>query len=99
MRLRRAAHAIGRRYALHRRYFAGTPDFVVVKHMLVFYVHSCFWYPTRYRSAARSRVVNSPIVTKVARHRVFAVQLRLEECRQPDRRCCSRQVSSPLFRT
>ncbi len=44
MRVRRTAHAVGLRYALHRKDLAGTPDVVFVKQRLALYVHGCFWH-------------------------------------------------------
>lgn len=44
MRVRRAAHALGLRYRLHRRDLPGTPDIVFPKHATVVFVHGCFWH-------------------------------------------------------
>ena len=44
MRVRRAAHALGLRYRLHRRDLPGTPDLVFPKHRSVIFVHGCFWH-------------------------------------------------------
>lgn len=44
MRVRRAAHALGLRYRLHRQDLPGTPDIVLPKHRTVIFVHGCFWH-------------------------------------------------------
>jgi DNA mismatch endonuclease, patch repair protein len=44
LRVRRAAHALGYRFRLHRRHLPGTPDLVFPKHRLVLFVHGCFWH-------------------------------------------------------
>ena len=42
--VRRAAHAMGLRYRLHRRDFPGTPDLIFPKHKTAIFVHGCFWH-------------------------------------------------------
>lgn len=44
MRVRRAAHALGYRFRLHRRDLPGTPDLVFPRRKLVLFVHGCFWH-------------------------------------------------------
>ena len=44
LRVRRAAHALGYRFRLHRRDLPGTPDLVFPKHRLALFVHGCFWH-------------------------------------------------------
>ncbi len=44
MRVRRAAHALGLRYRLHRRDLPGTPDLAFPKHGVIIFVHGCFWH-------------------------------------------------------
>ena len=44
MRVRRAAHALGLRYRLHRRDLPGTPDLTFPKHRTIILVHGCFWH-------------------------------------------------------
>lgn len=41
---RRAAHALGLRFRLHRRDLPGTPDLVFPKLRTVVFVHGCFWH-------------------------------------------------------
>ena len=42
--LRRALHAKGYRFRLHRRDLPGTPDIVLPKYSTVINVHGCFWH-------------------------------------------------------
>jgi len=42
--LRRALHALGLRYALHKKGLPGRPDLVLPKHRAVVFVHGCFWH-------------------------------------------------------
>lgn len=44
MAVRRAAHALGLRFRLHRRDLAGTPDLVFPKRKIALFVHGCFWH-------------------------------------------------------
>jgi len=47
MTLRRALHALGLRYRLHRRDMAGCPDLVFPRYKTVIFVHGCFWHGHR----------------------------------------------------
>lgn len=44
MRVRRAAHALGLRFRLHRKDLPGRPDLVFPKHRVALFVHGCFWH-------------------------------------------------------
>jgi len=44
MRVRRAAHALGFRFRLHRKDLPGTPDLVFPKTRVALFVHGCFWH-------------------------------------------------------
>lgn len=44
MTLRRALHALGYRFRLHRRELPGTPDLVFPGRRKVIFVHGCFWH-------------------------------------------------------
>jgi DNA mismatch endonuclease (patch repair protein) len=44
MAVRRAAHALGLRYRLHRRDLPGSPDLVFARFGTVVFVHGCFWH-------------------------------------------------------
>jgi DNA mismatch endonuclease (patch repair protein) len=42
--VRRAAHALGLRFRLHRKNLPGQPDLVFSKHRVTLFVHGCFWH-------------------------------------------------------
>ena len=42
--VRRAIHAMGYRFRLHRKDLPGKPDLVLARHKLVVFVHGCFWH-------------------------------------------------------
>lgn len=42
--VRKAAHALGLRFRLHRCDLPGTPDLVFPKHRTAMFVHGCFWH-------------------------------------------------------
>ena len=44
IRLRRALHAKGFRFQLHRRDLPGTPDIVLPRFRTCIFVHGCFWH-------------------------------------------------------
>ena len=44
MRVRRAAHALGLRFRLHRQDLPGTPDLVFPKLRVALFVNGCFWH-------------------------------------------------------
>lgn len=44
LRVRKALHALGYRFRVHRRDLPGTPDIVLSKHHQVIFVHGCFWH-------------------------------------------------------
>lgn len=42
--VRKAAHALGLRFRLHRRDLPGTPDLVFPSRQTALFVHGCFWH-------------------------------------------------------
>lgn len=42
--LRRALHALGFRFRLHRKDLPGKPDIVLPRYKAVVFVHGCFWH-------------------------------------------------------
>jgi DNA mismatch endonuclease (patch repair protein) len=44
MRVRRAAHAMGLRFRLHRKDLPGRPDLVFPRYRIALLVHGCFWH-------------------------------------------------------
>ena len=55
MNVRRAAHALGLRFRLHRKELPGSPDIAFPCQKLVLFVHGCFWHqhPDRKRAGIR----------------------------------------------
>lgn len=44
MIVRKALHAAGYRFRLHRRDLPGTPDVVLPRHNKIIFVHGCYWH-------------------------------------------------------
>ncbi|MDO8912196.1 MAG: DNA mismatch endonuclease Vsr [Phenylobacterium sp.] len=44
LKVRRAAHALGYRFRLHRRGLPGSPDLVFPARKKVIFVHGCYWH-------------------------------------------------------
>lgn len=44
LRVRRIAHGMGFRYALHKKELPGSPDLVFPSRKKVIFVHGCFWH-------------------------------------------------------
>ncbi|MEL7488325.1 MAG: very short patch repair endonuclease [Pseudomonadota bacterium] len=59
IRLRKALHARGLRYALHRRDLPGKPDIVFPKYKAVLFVHGCFWHGHDCKRGARLPKTNT----------------------------------------
>ncbi|MGH2533637.1 MAG: very short patch repair endonuclease [Thermomicrobiales bacterium] len=53
MKVRRAVHAAGHRYQLHRKDMPGAPDLVFPRYRLVVFIHGCFWH---WHGCKRSRM-------------------------------------------
>lgn len=53
--VRRALHAAGYRFRLHKTDLPGRPDIVLPRHRLVVFVNGCFWHQHR-----RCRLANVP---------------------------------------
>jgi DNA mismatch endonuclease (patch repair protein) len=51
--VRRALHAHGYRFRLHRKDLPGTPDIVLPRYRLAIFVHGCFWHGHQGCSKAR----------------------------------------------
>jgi DNA mismatch endonuclease (patch repair protein) len=45
--VRKAAHALGYRYSLHKKGLPGSPDIVFVSRKKIIFVHGCFWHAHR----------------------------------------------------
>lgn len=79
MIVRRALHAAGFRFRLHRRDLPGNPDLVFARHKVAVFVHGCFWH---WHGCKRSRMPTSnreywtsKIARNVARDRETMAQL------------------------
>jgi DNA mismatch endonuclease (patch repair protein) len=57
MRVRRAAHAMGLRFRVHRKDLPGKPDLVFAKHKVAMFVHGCFWH--RHSGCAKASIPKS----------------------------------------
>lgn len=53
MIVRRAAHALGRRFRLHRKDLPGRPDLVFARDRKAIFVHGCFWHGHDCKRGAR----------------------------------------------
>ena len=42
--VRKALHAMGFRFRLHRKSLPGRPDVVLIRERVAIYVHGCFWH-------------------------------------------------------
>lgn len=58
MKVRRAAHAMGLRYRLHRKDLPGSPDLVFPARKLALFVHGCFWHGHSCPRGAREPATN-----------------------------------------
>lgn len=70
MIVRRALHALGYRFRLHRRDLPGTPDIVLPGRRAVVLVHGCFWHG--HAECPRSRIPKTKAdywVAKIKRNR------------------------------
>ena len=79
IRVRKAAHALGLRFRLHRRDLPGKPDVVFPKHSLALFVHGCFWHRHSgcpKASAPSSRYWAEKFAANVARDERVASKLR-----------------------
>jgi DNA mismatch endonuclease (patch repair protein) len=59
MRVRRATHSLGYRYALHRKDLPGKPDLVFVSRRKIVFVHGCFWHLHKCRHGTIAPVSNT----------------------------------------
>ncbi|QVM84308.1 very short patch repair endonuclease [Novosphingobium decolorationis] len=80
--LRRALHAAGYRYRLHRRDLPGSPDLVFAQYKAVIFVNGCFWHrhsDCRFATtpATRTEFWQQKFDANVARDRRNRSQLRI----------------------
>lgn len=58
MAVRRAAHALGYRYRLHRKDLPGKPDLVFGPRKKVIFMHGCFWHGHSCKEGVRKPKTN-----------------------------------------
>lgn len=71
--VRRALHALGRRFRLHRRDLPGKPDIVLAKDRLAIFVHGCFWH----------RHDDCPRASTPSTRKEFWVSVSMKESKKP----------------
>lgn len=77
MSVRRLVHAMGYRYALHKRTLPGRPDLCFVSRRKVIFVHGCFWHGHTCRRGARVPIANREYwIRKIRRNRERDLQSR-----------------------
>jgi DNA mismatch endonuclease (patch repair protein) len=70
LQLRRALHAAGFRFRLHRKDLPGSPDVAFPGRKAAVFVHGCFWHGHDCRRGARAPKANAGYWTaKIARNR------------------------------
>lgn len=84
--LRRAMHAIGLRYRLHRKDLPGSPDIVMPGRRAVIFVHGCYWHRhegCRFATtpATRPEFWQAKFEANMARDRRHVMQLLREDWR------------------
>jgi DNA mismatch endonuclease (patch repair protein) len=80
VRVRKAAHALGLRFRLHRKDLPGTPDLVFPKRHVALFVHGCFWHrhpgcPKTSNSSTRPNYWADKFKTNIARDRLVIAEL------------------------
>lgn len=79
LKVRRAAHARGLRFRLHRKDLPGKPDLVFPKYKLALFVHGCYWHRhpgCSKASAPSSEFWREKFETNVARDKRVIAELR-----------------------
>ena len=70
LQLRRALHARGHRFRLHRKDLPGKPDLVFASRRAVIFVHGCFWHGHDCKRGARTPKSNRAYwLAKIARNK------------------------------
>lgn len=77
--VRRAAHALGYRFRLHRKDLPGSPDLVFPSRKKVIFVHGCFWHGHDCARGARMPKTNAEYwQAKIARNVARDARVRAE---------------------
>jgi DNA mismatch endonuclease (patch repair protein) len=70
MRVRKAAHRLGRRFRLHDKLLPGKPDLVFPRLKKAIFVHGCFWHGHDCQRGARTPKTNRAYwIAKIDRNR------------------------------
>ncbi|MCF8708301.1 very short patch repair endonuclease [Rhizorhapis sp. SPR117] len=67
--VRRALHAAGYRYRIHRKDLTGRPDIVLPRYRTVVFVHGCFWHGHSCRRGKLPQTNETFWADKIARNR------------------------------
>lgn len=67
--VRRALHAAGYRYRIHRKDLSGRPDIVLPRYRIVVFVHGCFWHGHSCKRGKLPQTNESFWEGKIARNR------------------------------
>jgi DNA mismatch endonuclease (patch repair protein) len=107
--IRKAAHALGFRFRLHRRELPGSPDLVFPGRRKVIFVHGCYWHRhagCRYAYSPKSNTEfwHAKFKQNVARDAKVVAQLRRQgwspliiwECECGDLKAVSARLSAHL---
>lgn len=107
--VRRAAHALGFRFRLHRKDLPGKPDLVFPSRRKVVFVHGCFWHQhpgcregrlpgtnLEYWGPKLSRNVERDCATRLTLRNQGWEQLTIWECETGDRGWIESQLRSFL---
>lgn len=79
MTVRRAAHALGYRFRLHRKDLPGSPDLVFPRLKTAVFVHGCFWHGHDCPRGARMPKTNADYWrSKIARNVARDARVRAE---------------------
>ncbi len=70
MIVRRMAHAMGKRYRLHRNDLPGKPDLTFPRLRKIIFVHGCFWHGHDCKRGARQPKTNAAYwIKKISRNK------------------------------
>ncbi len=110
--VRRAAHALGLRFRLHRDDLPGKPDLAFPSRRIVLFVHGCFWHGHDCQRGARMPQTNraywqAKISRNIVRDKAAAAALRklgwaprtLWECETRDPAKLSRRIARLIRQT
>ena len=105
MLVRRTAHALGYRYALHVARLPGRPDLVFTSRRKIIFVHGCFWHnhncprgsrrpathPDYWQAKRERNARRDSVNTRQLRKQGWSV-MTIWECRMKDRIALARRI-------